>query len=109
MKTVWKIKFNNIGVEERIALPQHAKFLHFGIQNGFLHAWFEVNPRNALVGHKFKVIGTGHEISDSFNHLGTCQRAHMDQYIVWHLYKYYACEEPPTHIGVDYGKEQRTS
>lgn len=56
--------------------------LHVGKQDGNLTVWFEAHDK-PIGGLHVKVFGTGHEIPERANYVGTVQ---ADFGLVWHLY-----------------------
>lgn len=69
---------------QRLDTPEFSKFLHFGIQNGEVYAWFEVNPRAANSPTEVIIIGTGWDVPEGAEYLGTVIGANL---LVWHLYR----------------------
>lgn len=80
MKTIYKYRISN---EMPVELPIGAKFLHLGMQNNQIIAWFEIRPQNHSEQRVFKVYGTGHKITSSAPYLGTV----FDGPFVWHIYE----------------------
>ena len=94
MKTLWKFKvsFNVIDpdVPEEISMPDGATVLsHIEIQANCLFFWALVNTSNPMTIRKFRIVGTGWELSDDFNlnhsysHIGSSSKDNF----VWHLFE----------------------
>lgn len=72
---------------QKISLPKHSKVRHFGVQDGGLAAWVEVDTTPEVLSeqeiYNFYVVGTGQDIpEDATTYHGT---AFLNFY-VWHLY-----------------------
>jgi len=70
--------------EQEIMIPRNSVFLHVGVQDGILCAWFAVNPDADLEPVKFAVVGTGNpfEYYKMTRFLGTVQMPPF----VWHVF-----------------------
>lgn len=79
MRTIYKYQIRH---EERLLVPEGAKFLSFEMQDGQPTTWFEVETLKPRVPRYLTIVGTGHEVSEG-EYLGTCQ----DPPFVWHLYE----------------------
>lgn len=52
------------------------------MQNGAPTVWLEVDTEEDLAVRQFRVFGTGMEIPDGWQHVGSCQ----DGIFIWHVY-----------------------
>ena len=69
---------------QSLTLPEYSVFRHFGIQDGSLYAWFEVNCGAIQSEIQVTIVGTGWDVPEEADYLGTCIT--QDGY-VWHLYQ----------------------
>lgn len=73
--------------KEVISMPNGAKIIHIGTQLDKICIWAEVTPDNPVEDRTFHVVGTGHDLPESFaytaTHLGT---VHLPPF-VWHIYE----------------------
>lgn len=65
------------------ALPQGARFLHAGNQDGAAFMWFQVDPNATREERTFRIVGTGQDVEEEWEHLTTW----FDAPFVWHLYE----------------------
>lgn len=88
MRTVYKYKLNRgtFDVSE-VQIPSDAKIVLFDVQNHGLYIWAEVETDNPTVTRRFRVMGTGWELSElpvyTLRHRASIQK---DSF-VWHLYE----------------------
>ena len=74
MKTIFKY---NISINDcqTIEMPKDAEILKTGVQNGKMVLWALVNPEYGKEQRWFRLIGTGHkitdEISNNMHYIGT--------------------------------------
>lgn len=80
MKTIHKFPILH-GI---VLIPIHkgCKPLAFQMQRGLMTLWAEVETTNEVVNHEFQVFGTGHQVRDDMEYIGTAQQDSL----VWHLY-----------------------
>jgi hypothetical protein len=73
--------------ESEVMMPEGAIIRHFGQQGGGLFIWAEVDVSKPIVVHKFRLYGTGREITGdpSDVYIGTTT-GHLGTY-VWHLFE----------------------
>jgi len=70
MMEVWKYILTDAEGTE-IEMPKGAKIIHFDTQHGMPCIWVLVDPKAPKEIRKFKVYGTGHEITDKIiSHIG---------------------------------------
>jgi hypothetical protein len=63
-----------VGDTVSIWLPDGAKLLHFGVQNGGFVLWALVDPDRETIERRFRFSGTGHPIdvpADKLSFIGT--------------------------------------
>jgi len=85
MRTVHKFPLELADAEQRHhRLPRDARIVHVGEQHGYPTMWAEVDTHSCLFcDAPFRVVGTGQEIPDGYEHIGTSQGATF----VWHIYR----------------------
>lgn len=85
MKTVYKYKIP-LGVSVSVILPVGAKPVFTAVQEDEPTLWFEhsVHGMFKTEMRRFKVFGTGMDIPDKWNHVGSC----TDGVFVWHVYEF---------------------
>lgn len=83
MKTIWKFRLKTS--ECVLPMPEGAKVLCVGMQEGELSLWAEVDDGKAKVYRNFEVYGTGWEITSNFGlrYIDTV----FDGSLVWHVYE----------------------
>jgi hypothetical protein len=64
-------------------MPQGAKVVHVGEQNGDIYLWASVNPNMLEERRTFTVVGTGHKAPPDSVYVGTVQ-IHP---FVWHVFE----------------------
>lgn len=72
--------------ESRIEMPEFAKPLHVGEQNGLLYLWAAVDQADEKQKYRVRVIGTGHVLPVDLRlhqYVGTVQ---MLDGLVWHVF-----------------------
>ena len=94
MKVVHKYHLAELGNEVTIALPLNSNILFVDIQDNLPCMWVEVHPTAQLKERIFKSVGTGVEISDKWNYIGSCQHHTLYKYrtlynkiVVYHIYE----------------------
>lgn len=87
MRAVWKFPVPLKAGDRDIAIPTGAKFLTFAILDCGPAAWFEVDPDAGLEVRRFRIFGTGHEIGEEYDYLGTGLQPGKELTYVWHLYE----------------------
>jgi hypothetical protein len=74
---------------QSVTLPQNAEILTVQVQNGMPCIWALVNPDNKAEVRKFRLAGTGHDISTDearkLNYIGTIQM--RNGMLVFHLFE----------------------
>lgn len=66
-----------------VAMPGGAEVLSTGLQNGIITIWAKVDPNNPSVAYAFHIVGTGGEVPDNTEFIGTVQQ---DRF-VWHVFQ----------------------
>jgi len=79
--TIWKFICNKVASE--LEMPEGAKILNVHEQLGQVVFWAEVDVAAPRVIRHFYLVGTGNQIPEGFEYVGT---AYVSQY-VWHLYE----------------------
>lgn len=83
MKTVWKFPIGN-----QVVMPKGAQIVHVAEQDGtvgpVVTMWALVDPEAPAETRRFAELGTGHEIPDEHEHVGTWQSGPF----VWHLFEH---------------------
>jgi hypothetical protein len=85
MKTIYKYPVDLKNESSKVELPLGAKFLTIALQHGTVQMWFEVYDQQPKIEQEFRVVGTGWEIPEGWEYLGTC--LNIGQSFVWHLYR----------------------
>jgi hypothetical protein len=82
---IWKYLLP-ITDEQTIDMPEYSTVLSVqATEHNLVYMWVMVCPENNLVKHRFKIFGTGHELSpDTGYYLGTVQTHHGA--LVWHVF-----------------------
>lgn len=83
MRVIYKYELAITNVQN-ISMPDVASPLAVAEQNGRLMLWAAVDPTTPPRDRRFRIIGTGHPISDENDwlHLGTVV---MSSGLVWHV------------------------
>lgn len=70
-----------------LMLPDGARLLHVGMQNGGVVLWALVDTRNPVTTRRIIFRGTGHPINDASNliHIGTT--IDEERGLVWHIFE----------------------
>lgn len=73
-----------------VEMPEHAFFLSVQMQHGNVTLWAMVDPDAKMATRRFRIFGTGHEITGfpSVNHIGTVQEE--GGRFVWHVFEMFA-------------------
>jgi hypothetical protein len=83
-RSVWKYDVPLAGVVMSFTMPVGAAVVHVGTQReGFVTFWAEVRPSNPTVLRGFRIVGTGHQVADGDEYVGTTIAAPF----VWHLHE----------------------
>lgn len=69
---------------QELTLREHCAIRHFGEQNGKLYLWAEINEDCTPERRQFMVIGTGWEVPEDAQYLGSVV---SPSGYVWHLYE----------------------
>jgi hypothetical protein len=66
-------------------MPTGAKVIHVDGRHGQITLWALVDNAESIENHKFRIIGTGHDIPADIDliHVGSCQ---IDVF-VWHVFE----------------------
>jgi len=82
MRTIYKYPVNLTGFTT-VHLPIFGKIVRVGLDpSANICFWVEMNLGDELFPRSFCIIGTGHEIPDDFNHIGSFS----DGPFIWHMY-----------------------
>lgn len=84
MKTIWKyqLQYNIINL---IKIPKNGKILSFRLQTKIPTIWVLVNSEEILEERKFKMYGTGFQITPSnVEYIDTVENSCKD---IWHLFE----------------------
>lgn len=94
LKTIWKFDISLAKVKHAVEMPLHAKIVHVGMKPQDTQSWgtipvfsiwAEVETETSLRKTRtFYIVGTGHEIPDQSQHIGTMV---MNDSYVWHIYE----------------------
>ena len=84
-KNIWRIPIQLTGAAQTFRLPQGADPVYFGTKGGGYNLWVEFDQAKAdvLEEQTFLLVGTGFEVPDACNYIGTVIEADT---FVWHLY-----------------------
>jgi hypothetical protein len=80
-KVVWKFTLT-VAESQGVMVPESAWFLHVDFRDGFIAVWAAVDPTFSQQMRTFRVVGTGCEIPDGVDYLGSVR----DGIYVWHLF-----------------------
>ena len=83
MKTVWKYQAHSNPFA--YDLPAGARVVHFDMQGDVPTMWIHVDTEAKLERRAFLVAGTGHDLPDGAQHLGSCIARELG--LVWHLFE----------------------
>lgn len=86
LEQVWKFPLE-LRDHAEVSMPEGAKVLMIGEQNGVVWIWALVDPTKPYEGRTFRVAGTGHElgrIPDDAEHLGSVIL--QDGLLVFHVF-----------------------
>lgn len=83
MKKIFKYGPLSFGETNSFDLPEVFHVVHFGLQDGRMYFWAEIDTQEGQYPRKFAVIGTGWDVPEGHMHLGTAQEGSY----VWHLYE----------------------
>ena len=82
--TVWKYSLPVPGEEARLGLRVGAELVHMGPDpSGSIAVWYELNPIAPIKWWCFEIIGTGHQIPQDSQHIGS----YVAGPFVWHVYR----------------------
>lgn len=70
-------------IEQVAEMPMGFKVLRVGMQNGTPCLWAEVPMQGPLIRTRFKIYGTGQEISDGASYIGGFSEGPFE----WHVYE----------------------
>lgn len=83
MKMIWKYSIAVEGLQT-LFVPEEAKLLHVGEQQGIITLWFELDPVRITESRRFCVYGTGWNMPDDHGeYAGTV----FIGAFVWHVYE----------------------
>lgn len=77
MREVWKFKIGDV------IMPDGAKVLRVGMQNGAPCMWAEVETEHGTSRRSFVVVGTGHELPKGAQYVGGFSEPPFE----WHVYE----------------------
>lgn len=72
--------------QQSVWLPEGAKILKFGMQDGSLYLWAQVSIYAMPTPRKIKIFGTGHEIRDPEN-LKHLETVFNGEHVLLHIYE----------------------
>lgn len=84
MNVIFKYPLELTGLQQ-IEMPADARILHVGMQRDIPTLWALVEPNAQETTRGFHIVGTGHEASPSWTHLGTCLTS--DHQFAWHIFE----------------------
>lgn len=103
MTTIYKYPLAEF--EQNIQMPQGATILAAQMQDGRITLWAACDPCNESEARKFRVIGTGGDLPDGFEYVGTVQSGPY----VWHVFEdFTSAPIPETPQGASGNVEQRS-
>lgn len=70
MKTIWKF---NLTADCTVEIPLNSEILCVQTQHDRPQMWVLVDPSKQLIKRRIKIFGTGHEINEDTNYIGTFQ------------------------------------
>lgn len=84
MKTIWKFELSQAGgwALNNIRMPKSAQIIDVGMQGRSLCLWAIVEPHVSPVNREISVYGTGHQLGDDVEYIGTVH----DGPFVWHVF-----------------------
>lgn len=82
MKKIYKFTLE-INHEQEIEIPDDGEILSVQMQHGEPQIWVLVNPENFTVKRRFRIFGTGHDVTGELKFIGTFQNGPF----VWHLFE----------------------
>ena len=66
-----------------VAMPEGAEVLSIGLQNGIITIWVKVEPQNPSIAYAFYIAGTGGEVPNNTEFIGTV----MQDRFVWYVFQ----------------------
>jgi hypothetical protein len=83
VKTIWKFQLDP--TNEVVQMPRGAGVLSAGAQGDEIVVWARVDTAQPKVGHRFVVVGTGHDAERTVgcNPVGTVQMSNGLVFHVW--------------------------
>lgn len=81
--SIWKFSLRVTQAPQQIEVPTGAIIRHIGEQDGSICIWMEVTQSAPKEKRKFLVMGTGWELPEDRNYVGTVQMGSF----VWHVYE----------------------
>jgi len=66
-----------------ITMPEDAKILKVGMQNGAPTLWAMIDTDKAHLYHRFRIFGTGDSIPNGFDHVATFEQGPF----IWHMFQ----------------------
>ena len=82
-RVVWKYHLSRGRGVDVLELPGGASFVRADMQEGIICIWFLVDRDEPKVERRFSVYGTGQDVPDTANYVGTV----MDGPFVWHVFE----------------------
>lgn len=83
MNTIFKYAISTSGVT--LQLPRDAKPLTVQNQHGEPQMWVLLDPGAPLVNRRFAMFGTGHDVPNNANYIGTVQFSGGQ--LIFHLFE----------------------
>lgn len=86
MKTIYK--YNLHTSDQVITLPRPGKVVHLDYDGrGGVDLWVEVDTSTHHMYKRFRTFGTGHEIPDKSEYVGTIREPDPLSDLIWHVYE----------------------
>lgn len=84
MRTIWKFDVT-VADEVSVTMPRGAQIVHVATTPtpAFLQVWAIVDPKAAKVGRRLSIRGTGHDLEEVGDYLGTVESGML----VWHVFE----------------------
>jgi hypothetical protein len=84
MKTIHKKVIEVVDGAQTVIINSGSRLIHVHEQGGKITAWFKVDTEREPSERMFKVVGTGHDITDDWRYVATI---HIGD-LVWHLHEW---------------------
>lgn len=88
-KKIFKYPLKQLA-RQHVLIPYESEILHVGVQRNPLTGeevitlWASVDPDENLVEWEFRIVGTGWDVPENGEHVGTVELA--DGNFIWHIY-----------------------